>query len=387
MKKIAVLLFLICSLTAYSQVPILSNRAEISVITCGPTQDELYSAFGHNAFKVVDPDLGISEAYNYGVFDFDQPHFYMNFTRGHLNYKLGVYDYQAFENYYVRNNRYVHEQVLNLTQSQKQQLYTYLQWNALRENQGYRYDYFYDNCATKMRDVVVDVFGLAVDFDGSYVKTNYTIRELTDIYLKEQPWGDLGIDLCLGLPMDKKATPYEYMFLPDYVESGFNHATITHDGVKKPLVKETVKIYEARVEDAPESLPNPLYVFSFVALLSIALTVWDLKRKKLSMWFDVLLFGVAGLLGMLFVFLWFATDHKAAMNNLNILWALPTHTIAVLAFIRQPAGLKKYFLVTAIIAVLLLLSWPFLPQQLHYALIPVVIMLAIRAYAQYKLRK
>lgn len=386
MKRLLVL-FLCLPLCAAGQRKIqLSENATISVITCGPGQEELYSAFGHSAFRVFDPANRIDLAYNYGVFNFDQPNFYLNFAKGYLYYKLGVADYQRFEYPYIYFNRYVHEQVLNLTPEQKQKVFDFLQWNALPENENYRYDYFYNNCATKMRDVIVEVLGDAVHFDGAYIQTDYSIRELTDLYLGQQPWGDLGIDICLGLPMDKTASPYEYMFLPDYVESGFDHATIDHYGETVKLVKEKKIIYTPREQEAPKGLPHPLLVFSVLALVGFGISFLDLKRRKLSIWFDATLFGVTGAIGLLLFMLWFFTDHQAAARNLNILWALPTHLVAVLAFIKNPRWLKNYFGAVLIVYVLLLLSWPLLPQQLHYALIPIVATLGLRAFTQYRLQ-
>ncbi len=386
MKNIRwIFLFVIVSHSVYPQK--LSDEATISVITCGPYQGELYSAFGHSAFRVFDPVQDIDEAYNYGVFDFDQPNFYLNFARGYLYYKLGVYDYPRFQNHYIYYNRKVHAQILNLSEQQKQKLYDYLQWNSLPENEHYRYDYFYNNCATKIRDVVIAALGDDVTFDGSYVTTQYTIRQLTDLYLKEQPWGDLGIDIGLGLPIDKIATPNEYMFLPDYIESGFEHAFIKQDGKNMPLVKENVKIYEPRDEEVEGGLPHPLYVFAFIALLCLGISVWDFKRNKIFKVLDVILFGSVGLVGFVLFFLWFFTDHKASAYNFNLAWALPTHFIAVLAFIKKPTWLTQYFLITACIMGLLLLTWWILPQQLNTSLIPLVIALLIRASLQYVLRK
>lgn len=385
MKKIAILLLMLSTLSQAQTK--LSDKAEISVITFGPGQEQLYTAFGHSAFRVNDPELGIDHAYNYGVFDFDQPNFYLNFARGYLYYKLGVMEYKRFEDHYVYYNRYVHEQKLNLTQKQKQRLFDYLQWNNLPENQHYRYDYFYDNCATKMPDIILEVFSDTVTFNGSYIRTNYTIRELTDIYLKHQPWGDLGIDIGLGLPMDKKATPYEYMFLPDYVESGFAHATIKHNGDTVPLVKERVSIYESRDQKLPETILTPLLVFSILFIAISFISYRDYKRGKTSHWVDVTLFTTLGVLGVLLLLLWVATDHKAAAKNLNLLWALPTHLIAVFAFIKNSKWLEKYFLVIAILSVLLLFAWPMLPQKLHYALIPLVMSVGLRSFIQYVIRK
>src|SRR5688572_8563867 len=127
MKKLTLLLILAYSVCV-GQTARLSAKAEISVITCGPGQDELYTAFGHSAFRVYDPVNEIDWAYNYGVFDFNQPNFYLNFAKGYLYYRLAVQDYQRFEYMYKYFDRYVHEQVLSLTQEQKQKLFDYLEW-------------------------------------------------------------------------------------------------------------------------------------------------------------------------------------------------------------------------------------------------------------------
>ena len=365
----------------------LSEHATISVITIGPFQEELYSAFGHSAFRVYDPVLRTDAAYHYGVFDFDQPNFYLNFARGYLYYKQGINDYQPFQDYYIYYNRKVHQQVLNLTDEQKQKLYDYLQWNSLPENVQYRYDYFYNNCATKIRDVVIAALGEEVTFDGSYITTDYTIRELTDIYLKYQPWGDLGIDIGLGLPIDKKAAPSEYMFLPDYVESGFDHASIRQNGGLVPLVKEKVIVYEAREEGIPSGPPHPLLVFGVVALACLVISILDYKRKKLSLWLDVIVLGSTGLVGCMLFFLWFFTDHNDSAYNLNLLWALPTHLIVLFALKQKPLWLEKYFLMIAILQALLLITWWVLPQALNTALIPVVACLFLRSGLQYVLWK
>ncbi len=384
MKKYIVFIFLL--LPCFAQAQKLTEQATVSVITFGPFQGELYSAFGHSGFRVHDPANGIDDFYNYGVFDFNQPNFYLNFARGHSLYKLGIGDYTRYRDYYISYNRYVHEQVLNLTPAQTQKVFDYLTWNALPENMNYYYDYFYDNCATKIPAVVEAALGDSVQFDGSYIKTNYSIRDLTDIYLRQQPWGDLGIDVCLGLPMDKKASPYEYMFLPDYVESGFDHASIKNATGTVSLVKEKISVYESRKEIVTGP-PHPLYIFSAFAVICIVLSVWDVKRNKTSTWFDVIVFGILGLAGLLLFCLWMLTDHRAAARNMNLLWALPTHLITVFAFIKNPKWLTNYFLVVSIITALLLGTWFFLPQKLNLALMPLVVGILARAFAQFKVRK
>jgi hypothetical protein len=381
MKK---LLWLLILITTFGKAQ-LSEQANISVLTCGP-YDELYSAFGHSAFRIHDPVNNINVACNYGTFDFNQPNFYLNFALGNNFYKLSIQDYQRFEDLYIYENRFIHEQVLNLTFEQKQKLFAYLQWNSKPENASYSYDYFYDNCSTKIRDVLLEALGKDVVFDESHITTDYTIRELTDFYLKKQPWGDLGIDICLGLPMDKKAAPLEYMFLPDYVELAFDHASIVQNGSTVPLVKEKHITYEARAVEPTKSLPHPLYLSSFIALFAAGLTFLDLKRKKASNWFDILLFGATGLIGVLLIFLWFFTSHQAAAKNFNLLWAFPLHLVAAIVMRRSRRWLTRYFLFTTILIAITLLSWPILPQMLHYALIPFVVALGLRAFVQFYLR-
>lgn len=386
MNKIIGVLVFFCT-TSGLQAQKLSERATISVITCGPHHEVSFLGFGHSAFRVNDPQTGVDYAFNYGIFDFDRPDFVVNFALGNNIYMLGVQDFQHFQDSYIQDNRYIHEQVLNLTLEQKQKVFDYLVWNAAPENREYAYDYFYDNCATKIRDVVVKNLGSDVSFDGSYITTNYSIRELTDFYLKPFPWLDLGIDLCLGLPMDKKATPYEYMFLPDYVESGFDHAVVKNDSALTPLVKEKIVIYSERPEGSSFSFTHPLLVFCLLLLLTLALCVRDFYKKKLSNWFDIVLFGSTGIIGVLLFLLWFFTDHKAAAYNFNLLWALPTHVVAVVAFTRKKKWLINYFLAVFLLEAIVLLFWWALPQQLNISLIPVVIILLLRALLQYSLRK
>lgn len=363
----------------------LSDEAYISVVTFGPWQGELWSAFGHSAFRVYDPSVKMDYAYNYGIFSFE-PGFYLNFARGHNLYMLGVMDYPGFRDDYIRNNRYIHEQVLNLTQEQKQKLFDFLEWNALPENRKYLYDYFYDNCATRIRDVLIMVFGDDISFDGFYITTDYSIRNLTDIYLQEQPWGDLGIDICLGLPMDKKASPLEYMFLPDYVESGVDHASIRNGDQKLDLVKEKIIVNEVREEDPMSRLPHPLYFFSVLCVVAIALTGYDIKRKKLSHWFDRILFGVCGLIGVLLLLLWTVTDHKAAANNYNLMWAFPVNLVVVFFLRKDISTIKNYFAMISLMLIHVLIFWAWLPQALNYSLVPVVIALAVRSATQFFVR-
>jgi len=360
----------------------LSEHSVISVITIGPDEYELYAGFGHNAIRVYDPENGIDKAYNFGTFDFDQPNFYLNFARGNLLYKLSVVNYLHLRNYWRSNNRFLHEQILDLNLDQRQRTFEYLENNALPENASYYYDYFYDNCATRIRDVFVSIFGDSLRFDGSYISGEMTVRDLTDQYLHGRfSWGDLGIDVCLGLPMDKVMTPFEYMYIPDYIEYGFENAFLTgSDGTERRLVLHNINVFQSLPFAAPTKI-TPLLVFSLF-LAAIALTTWfNIRKGTRSNTFDFIFFLILGLLGIFLMLLWFGTDHKAAANNFNLLWAFPIHLIAAFSVRKDRIGFgwRRYFKITAIILGAVLLGWNLLPQDLNFSLIPIVLIIVIRS--------
>ena len=201
----------------------LSENSQISVITIGPSQKELYSAFGHSGIRVKDDSLGIDYFYNYGVFDFDQPNFYINFLKGKLLYMVNRYNYKPVEDHYILNDRFIKEQILNLNSSQKLKTFNFLENNILSQNKYYYYNYIYNNCATKIRDLFDEIFPKYVEYD-SINNDNLSYRELMDLYLYDQKWGDLGIDICLGSEIDKIADNYNSMYLPDYLFSNLDNA-------------------------------------------------------------------------------------------------------------------------------------------------------------------
>ena len=382
MRKLLLVFCLYFSLPLQAQDLQLSDKAEIRVLTCGPYIGELYSAFGHSAIRVYDPERRIDLIFNYGVFDFDQPNFYLNFARGNLYYKLAVQRYEDFRNFYIYYNRFIHEQKLNLTGEQKQKVFDFLQWNALPENQYYSYDYFYDNCATRVRDAFVSALGDEIVYDHDYVEGGRTIRHLTDLYLDPYPWGDLGIDLCLGIPMDRKATSWMYMFLPDYIEQAFAAAKIYHGDSLAPLVEENVITYASKpAEDDMLMLFTPVFLFWIFSVIILLITIWQLNMKRRGRWLDFVLFFTTGMLGIFLLLLWFGTNHDAAAWNLNILWAFPVSMPVAFWLIKDeiPNWAGLYFGAYAILLLLLLFFWMLLPQHLHYSLVPVCMILALRA--------
>lgn len=379
------LLILLSSIKTAAQYDVtLSEDAEISVMTMGPYQGELYSAFGHSAFHVKDSANKIDLVYNYGVFDFDQENFFWNFARGKMLYQLGLARYSRFRRAYEQENRYIIEQYLNLTWEEKQQFYNYLSNNYKPENREYYYNYVYDNCATKIRDVVEATFPDRVTFSYGYEQEGKTIRGLMDDYLTYQPWGDWIIDIGLGNQIDKEATPREYMFLPDYIFSAFKGATLFRDSVEVPLITRTEQVFVPEPEEHENGFFTPFNVFVVFFFVVGFITNRDFKKEKRTRWIDPVVFTLPGLLGWWLVFLWLGTDHLSE-NNYNLLWAIPFHLPLVyfLGVKKLWPVLSKYFLVISCLYVLLLVVWGILPQPMHNAIIPLVLTMVLRGFYIY----
>lgn len=363
----------------------LSREAQISLITGEPGQ-ELYTRFGHSAIRIYDRGQGIDLVYNYGTFDFDAPGFYTNFMRGKLKYFLSVYDFEYMARSYSYNNQSLFEQILNLTYDEKISVYAYLNNNYKPENRYYLYDFFYDNCSSRIKDVFQEILGPELVFDDSHIHEHKTFRQLLDEFLHKDPWGDFGIDLLLGIPTDKIASSEEYMFLPYKLYDAFNNARIIRNGKNVSFVQaasiihQSVPIADSKFHLTPATLFwSLLFVILFI---SLALKRRGIIQKSV----DTVLFTVSGLTGIIIFLLWFATDHTATRDNLNILWAFPGHILLPYFIIKsaQPRILKYYCLFWSIFLLLLLGSWALLPQQLNNANIPLILMLIIRFYHNHK---
>ncbi len=350
------------------------------MLTCSPG-DELYSVFGHSAIRVNDPLRELDWVFNYGTFDFSDPNFYTNFVKGRLNYILSVSEYRHFEQEYKREGRYIWEQDLNITQQEKQYLFDSLLINYQPENRYYLYDFFYDNCATRIRDIFVEAIDREIIFDYDVLEKGQSFRELLMPYLTEKPWARLGINLALGLPSDKTATPWDYMFLPDHMMELFEHARFRSGETLSDFTPGSRQILEG--EELPRAFLRhaPLWVFIIVLMGTIILSHFNLQSKKFTWWFDMVLFGSAGLLGLLIIFLWFFTDHQVTAWNLNILWAHPLHLLIVFFFSSKKNFklLNYYFMANLVLLILLIFSWPLLPQPLPWAVMPLVMAMVVRS--------
>jgi len=385
MIKRLTLLLLIITIGIKAMGQELSPLAKVSILTMEPGHEELFAAFGHSAILIQDKKLGIDKVYNYGTYYFTDPYFYLNFAGGDLRYGLSVTSYQKFQRYYAYFNRQIKAQQLNLSPTQIQEVFNYLENNAKPENYRYQYDYYYNNCATKIRDVFIEVLGDDLKMPENYSKTpNKSFRHLNDDYIEEEfPWGKLGIDLCLGLPIDKVASDYEYMFLPDYIFEAFKVAQIRSDSSWVGAVEKTVTILESRPIDMPKTTLTPFRAFSLLLIAGIVLLIVQLKNGWRFRLFDFLLFFWVGLIGFLLFLLWVATDHAAAANNFNILWAMPFHLIVSFALLRKNVKrwVNWYLALLIPYSFVVLIFWKFIPQDLNEGFIPIVLLVLVRSIA------
>jgi hypothetical protein len=363
---------------------LLSDAAQVSLVTIVPG-DKVYSLFGHNALRVFDPERGIDNAYNYGTFDFGNPlTFSAKFAYGDLNYRLLRQDYRRMVAFYpVEEERPMIEQVLDLDAEQREEIFRFLEWNAAPENAYYRYDFYYDNCATRIRDVLEDVLGasLVAKEDAPGV----TMRQLLDPYLVEKSWLHFGMDAGQGLPADAPATARSQLFLPDRLADWAAAARVMGPGGERSFVTRTDSI--GWPAERPEPGPSPAWptiVMTLVLAVVLWVTVLDFRQGRSGRpWFDVFMFLVLGVAGLLIGFLSFVSLHAVTRNNVNLLWALPTNLVVAWALIgaERRRWARVLLWVTAAAAALFVLGWVLWSQELPLATLPLGLAVAVRSAA------
>ena len=377
-KYILLLFFFVFIKSFYAQVN-LSVYSEVSIVTAGPGT-ELYEAFGHSAIRIKDPVLGLDLIYNYGMFDFNTPNFYSNFTKGNLLYNLGRYKFEYFLAGYKKDKRWVKQQVLNLNQKEKQSFFMYLENNVLPVNASYSYDPYFNNCATKLRDITTSILGDKLNFSDKNLDRNFSFRQLMDKEIPWNTWGSLGINLALGSKLDQNAAFTQYMYLPDYVYSIFKNSTLFIQNQPEKLIKREDILLDFKELKQEISIYNPFLIFSIISLIGLFLTYIDFKNKKRSKWLDFILLLTTGIVGVLIVFLWFFTDHSTTPNNFNFLWAFaPNLIIAFLIFRQQQQKwLKYYFKFSLLLLIVIPILWIVKIQLFPIAIIPLLILLFTR---------
>ena len=395
MKKSIVTAFLLTIISFFSlsaQIQ-LSDSAKISLMTASPWPGAIYSVYGHTVLTVTDDSTGVNAAFNYGYFDTSQPGFMYHFIRGETDYVLGVI---SFDDFLLENQMRgveVITQELNLSKEQKQQLWKDLYINALPENQRYRYNFFFDNCATRPRDMVERVIKRPVIYPAT--NSNKTFRNLIHECVGEFSWMEFGIDLVIGSDADDFITDREKMFLPNYLMYAFTDAKIQiNDTISPSLVKSTEILLEASNQGDERRewiLLKPFSIAFVLLILTIVLSFFQARfhHNKTALIYDTILFSVAGFAGLIIAFLVFFSEHPATSNNWNLIWLHPFHLIIAVLFWFN--SFKKvvywYHFINFAVLSLFLIGWYFIPQQLPLAIIPFAMSLWLRSGTEFLIQR
>lgn len=334
--------------TADSQSPVAAgSELTISVLTMGQG-DAVWERFGHNALRIQDAALGTDVAYNWGTFDFDQPNFVGRFLTGNTLYWLDSIPTGLMVEYYRRElNRSIVEQRLELTPAQRVALRDYVAWNVRPENRNYRYDYFLDNCSTRLRDVIDRALGGALRAALAPVPSALTFRSETERLTAGMPLTVSGIHVALGEPADRRMSAWEEGFVPMRLRDRLREVRVRgEDGTARPLVAEERVLYTAsRAAEAAEA-PSLLGRFLVAGLLLAGLLAWSASRAARGSRGGRAAFAtlgavwglLTGTMGIVLALAWGVTRHEFWYDNENLLQLAP---IAILLVVLVPLAVYR----------------------------------------------
>ncbi len=385
MKKAFLLTALLAVLLPLRMSAQMADSADVYIITCAPGT-ESYSIYGHTALRITIRGTTFDRVYNWGIFDFSTPNFTYRFAKGRLDYMLGAYSYQDFLREYIADERSVWSQRLNLTTGEKEKLFELINENLKPENVKYRYDFFFDNCATRVRDIVAAAATDTVIFPVTEKRKQKSFRRLVDPNQKVLPWLDLGADMLLGLQADKKASPADEMFLPVHLMNNMLKTVIIHDGAEEPLTGPAEVVAEFTSSGKPGArVWVPQAVFYLVLILVLLIT-FVFGKPKLERVTDFVLYFIYSVIALLLVFTNLFSEHDALHFNLLF---LGINILIPVLFISLFTSSNAVMLTR--IAFFISLSW--LPvsiiagQGINPAIIPLVLIIMVRLFSRCRFGK
>lgn len=353
----------------------LSPTAYASIMTCG-SGDEFYEVFGHSAMRICDTANNIDMVFNYGIFDFDVEGFYFKFARGRLDYCLAVQSFENFMREYDYYGRAVWEQRLNLTNEECCHLFSMLMENAQPENKYYKYDFFRDNCATRVDDMITNTLTKTLTKTKT-ITEKITYRDLLYKYNVSMPWWQLGTDILLGARCDKVLNAKQYRYIP--MEMMTQYDTMCFADGSRVAGEQRQLLTDRRTPMRKGISPTLLMWLAFIIIATLSLFA-DKRGWKLY-WLDGIVFSLASFLSLLLLFLWFGCDHWCTKWNMNLLWANPL-LFWPLFRLRRPR--KADCLPMIFILLILIVGWLFWPQHFNSAVLPIVLIILVRLSVRLK---
>lgn len=361
-----------------------TDSIQLSLLTCAPGE-EIYSLFGHTAIRYQNYTQNIDAVFNYGMFSFNTPNFILRFTLGETDYQLGVTSYSEFADEYNYYGRSVWQQNINLTQPEKLKLIKLLEDNYRPENRVYRYNFFFDNCATRPKDQIEKAIDGRLEYGRNMddKNTGKSFRDIIHQYTKGHPWDRFGIDLCIGSTADRPITYRQMMFAPFYVKDFFEKAIIiSPSGVGRPLVeKETKVVNSPNVVTSQQQGLTPLQSSLLLFIIVTLITIYGIRHNKTFWQVDLILFFVAGITGCILTFLVLFSKHPAVSPNFLLFIFHPIHLLWLPWIIKS--GYKKqrsiYMMANCAVLTLFILLWSVIPQRFDLAVLPLALCLLERS--------
>ncbi|MDH8702385.1 hypothetical protein M2138_001747 [Dysgonomonadaceae bacterium PH5-43] len=373
MKKyiVALLLFI----TSFSVSAIGLDSLKVSLLTVMPRPNEVYTVYGHSALRLHNPYEGYDEVLNWGSFDFeDALGFSFRFIKGEADYFLSTAPFSYFIYFYSSSNAAVEEQILNLNNEEKEQLLKIVSENLQPENLFYRYNFLFDNCTSRIRDIIEVSTANSLKYPEQ--KANVTFRDLIHSCVDPYPFMAFGIDLVIGSGADSLISVREEMFLPEKLMKILDETYIEKQEEYRPLVLSKRNIVQSvpQTDKASVFFATPMFVGVLLLLICICLFVLGIKKKRLYRGFFGVLFFITALAGCVVVFLVCYSPHPCVSPNWNILWLHPFHFIALLGycFKKSYSLISLYHTVNLLLLCFLLISWCWLPQVFSLANIPFI---------------
>ena len=314
------------------------SAIQIGLLTCQPGQ-EVYSVYGHTALHYINTDKNIDVAINYGTFDFNQPNFVLNFVLGRTDYMMSIAPFHYFCAEYNYEERGVVEQVLDIPPMDKLRFVEAIEENSRPENLQYRYNFFYDNCTTRARDIALGELGSQTKYERA--DGGPSLREMIHQYNEDRPWARMGNDLLLGFQADRPTSVSEQQFLPYHLMEDFDKAVVGPDGHK--LVKETRTVVKPFTHVVEKEFPlSPTACAICLAAFIIILTLVERKLGKTFWLFDLLLLLLIGVCGAILAVMWFS-EHPTVRLNLQILLLNPIALICLIPVVRREIKGKSHW--------------------------------------------
>ncbi len=359
-----------------------ADSLRVSLLTCSPGK-EAYTMYGHTAIRVHNITTGTDIVFNYGMFNYSSDNFLYKFVRGETDYVLGAESLPYFIQRYQAQGHSIEEQVLNLSQAECQKTYTALMENLQPQNRTYRYSWLYDNCTTRARDMIERCIDGHIEYNIHNPKI--TARQILHGFSKADRWIEFGENLILGYELDTALTLRQQMFIPSRYAADADSATITRsDGTVQPLVGEKTMLLTVIPTTATGKTDSPLWTFSAIALLTLAITITELRRRKTYKWIDATLQLAEGLAGTLIAFLFFFSQHPGTGSNMLILLLNPLSLLWAPLFAMGKREIATIVILAELIAfgATLLIT----PQTYDIAIVPLVLILLFRETVNFVLQ-